>query len=186
MDKGTNAKDMLMGRIIKLKLGYVGVKGRSQEDIQNNVSAKKGIDIEKSYFARHKIYATMPKKYLGTSSLVGSMTTIFYKHIRGFLPSIIKEINGKARDCKDKLKDLGPPLPHDAQDKLHLLWNMVTAFCESFKNQILGKYDNRRSVRLKNQKYTTGALIRIEFNRLFKNLCARKYKATAKYTDHEI
>jgi len=29
MDKGTNAKEMLMGKIIKLKLGYVGVKGRS-------------------------------------------------------------------------------------------------------------------------------------------------------------
>jgi len=41
-------------------------------------------------------------------------------------------------------------------------------------------------VKLKDQKYTTGALIRIEFNRLFKNLCARKYKATAKYTDLEI
>jgi hypothetical protein len=29
MDKGTNAKKMLMGNIIGLKLGYVGVKGRS-------------------------------------------------------------------------------------------------------------------------------------------------------------
>jgi hypothetical protein len=69
-------------------------------------------------------------------------------------------------------------MPSEAQDKLHLLWNLVTDFCESFKNQILGKYDNRRSVKLKDQKYTTGALIRLDFNRLFKNLCARRYKAT--------
>jgi len=30
MDKGTNAKKMLMGQEIPLRLGYVGVKGRSQ------------------------------------------------------------------------------------------------------------------------------------------------------------
>ena len=77
-------------------------------------------------------------------------------------------------------------MPSEAQDKLHLLWNLVTDFCESFKNQILGKYDNRRSVKLKDQKYTTGALIRLDFNRLFKNLCARRYKATQKYTDNQI
>jgi len=29
MDKGTNAKNMLLGKIIKLKLGFVGVIGRS-------------------------------------------------------------------------------------------------------------------------------------------------------------
>ena len=29
MDKGTNAKRMLEGKIIRLKLGYVGCKGRS-------------------------------------------------------------------------------------------------------------------------------------------------------------
>ena len=29
MDDGCNAKNMLLGKVIKLKLGYVGVKGRS-------------------------------------------------------------------------------------------------------------------------------------------------------------
>jgi len=30
MDKGTNAKKMLLGQDIPLKLGFVGIKGRSQ------------------------------------------------------------------------------------------------------------------------------------------------------------
>ena len=62
------------------------------------------------------------------------MTKIFFKHVRKFMPTIVKEINLKARDCKEKLRDLGPPLPVQAQDKLHLLWNMITDFCEYFKN----------------------------------------------------
>jgi len=105
------------------------------------------------------------------------------------MPSIVKEINSKAMDCKEKLKDLGPELPSNSQDKLHLLWGLVSDFCESFKNQILGKYDNRRNIRIKDSKYTTGTKIRMEFNRLFKNIDTRrnkKYRATAKYDDEKI
>ena len=29
MDKGTDAKNMLLGKGVHLKLGYVGIKGRS-------------------------------------------------------------------------------------------------------------------------------------------------------------
>jgi len=53
----------------------------------------------------------MPRKYVGTKSLIEKQTTIFYKHIRRFLPKIIKDINQKAKDCKMKLRDLGEPLP---------------------------------------------------------------------------
>jgi len=35
MDRGTNAKKMIMNQEVKLRLGYVGVKNRAQEDIIN-------------------------------------------------------------------------------------------------------------------------------------------------------
>ncbi len=38
MDKGTDARKMLLNKEIPLRLGYVGVKGRTQEDINNGVS----------------------------------------------------------------------------------------------------------------------------------------------------
>jgi hypothetical protein len=34
MDRGTDAYDVLCGRIIPIKLGIIGVVNRSQEDIQ--------------------------------------------------------------------------------------------------------------------------------------------------------
>lgn len=37
MDKGTNAKKMLMNEEIHLKLGYIGIVNRAQEDIINKV-----------------------------------------------------------------------------------------------------------------------------------------------------
>ena len=35
MDRGTNAKRMIMNQEIQLRLGFVGVKNRAQEDIVN-------------------------------------------------------------------------------------------------------------------------------------------------------
>ncbi len=40
MDKGTNAKRMLLGQDVPLRLGYVGVKNRSQQDIVDNMSVQ--------------------------------------------------------------------------------------------------------------------------------------------------
>lgn len=40
MDRGTNAKRMIMNQDVTLRLGYVGVKNRAQEDIINQISVK--------------------------------------------------------------------------------------------------------------------------------------------------
>lgn len=37
MDKGTSAKKMLLNEEIHLKLGYIGIVNRAQEDINNRV-----------------------------------------------------------------------------------------------------------------------------------------------------
>ncbi len=59
MDKGTDARKMLMGEEIQLKLGYVGVRNRSQQDINDKVKVKKSIDEEREYFSKHPVYCTM-------------------------------------------------------------------------------------------------------------------------------
>lgn len=50
MDKGTDAKSMLEGREVPLKLGYVGIRNRSQQDIIDKVKVKKAIELEQDFF----------------------------------------------------------------------------------------------------------------------------------------
>jgi hypothetical protein len=38
MDKGTNAKRMLEGKDVQLRLGFIGIKNRSQQDIMDRIS----------------------------------------------------------------------------------------------------------------------------------------------------
>ena len=37
MDRGTNARRLLLGQEVPLRLGYVGIKNRSQQDIRDNM-----------------------------------------------------------------------------------------------------------------------------------------------------
>jgi dynamin 1-like protein len=60
MDRGTNAKNMLSGKDVPLRLGYVGVKNRSQADINENMAVKDAVEREKLYFATHPVYSTLP------------------------------------------------------------------------------------------------------------------------------
>lgn len=43
MDKGTSAKRMLQGQDVPLRLGYVGVKNRSQQDINDNMTVQEAL-----------------------------------------------------------------------------------------------------------------------------------------------
>jgi vacuolar protein sorting-associated protein 1 len=144
MDKGTNAKRMLSGQDVPLRLGYVGVKNRSQQDIIDNMTVRDAIEREKLYFSTHPIYSTLPQGMIGTDVLTSKLTKILFTHIKHNLPEITKEIREKIRDIEDRLRDLGPPLPKDGTEKMHLLWNMITDFVTIYKNTITGKFDSKR------------------------------------------
>jgi len=187
MDKGTNAKKPLLGQEIPLKMGFVGVKGRSQQDIQDKMKVKRALELEKQFFATHPVYSTMPPGYCGTDHLTTKLTKVFFNHIKKSLPEVQKEISAKIKDCDDRLKILGTPLPSTQKEKLHLLWNMITGFVENFKNTLKGKYDAKHS---KNQKLTGelsgGAKIKLMFNELYGTYLESSYKATSDYQDKDI
>ena len=126
MDRGTNAKRMIMNQEVQLRLGYIGVKNRAQEDIVNQLSVKEAMEKEQAYFASHPIYSTMPPGYLGCETLTTKLTKILFTHIKHNLPEIIREIQEKNSEAQSELDDLGPPLPSTQAEKMHVLWNMIT------------------------------------------------------------
>lgn len=50
MDRGTNASDVLTNKKYPLKLGWVGVVNRSQQDIDGNKSLEQARNAEKAFF----------------------------------------------------------------------------------------------------------------------------------------
>ena len=144
MDKGTNAKRMIEGKDISLRLGFIGIKNRSQQDIIDRIPVKKAIEKEQLYFSTHPIYSTMPQSLLGINNLTTKLTKILFTHIKFTLPEIMKEIRQKAKETEDDLRDLGPAMPSQDTEKMQLLWNMITDFIQTYKNTISGRYDSKR------------------------------------------
>ncbi|EGR28835.1 hypothetical protein IMG5_168710 [Ichthyophthirius multifiliis] len=184
MDKGTNAERMILGIDIPLKLGFVGVVNRSQQDIEQKKRVKKAIEEEDKFFKEHPVYQKMDPKHLGTKALTQKLSNVLFIHIRRFLPTIINEIKDKLKECEDRLRDLGPSLPVEQKDKMQLIWTMITDFTENFKNSIKGKYDQRRTDI--QQELSAGAVIKMMFNELYEDQIQKGYQATKNYTDRDI
>lgn len=184
MDRGTNAKRMLMNEEIKLKLGFVGVKGRSQADIQEGMKVNQALQTERNYFARHPVYSNLPPGILGTEALVNKLTTTMYKHIKKVMPSIIHEIDTKIFESEKGYKELGTPLPVEDREKLLLVWTLISEFSEKVKTSISGEYNPEMSRGKKD--LLGGVRIRLKFNELFIDEMSLRYKASKRYGDAEI
>lgn len=117
MDRGTNAKRMIEGKDVNLRLGFIGIKNRSQQDIMDRISVKVAIEREQLYFSTHPVYSTMQQNLLGIGNLTNKLTKILFTHIKHNLPEIMKEIRAKQKETEDDLRDLGPSMPHDAVQK---------------------------------------------------------------------
>ena len=78
MDKGTSAKRMIEGKDVALRMGFVGVKNRSQQDIIDRVNVKVALEREKAWFANHPIYSTMPQGMLGIGTLTTKLLSLIH------------------------------------------------------------------------------------------------------------
>lgn len=185
MDRGTDARAVLSNKEIPLRYGYVGIKNRSQEDIQNKVKVKESLDKEEKFFRQNPIYCTMDSSVLGTRALTRRLTEILFKSIKSHLPSISREINEKVKECEDKLKSLGEPLPREGKEKIHMLWKLITEFTEQFRAQIKGKYEYNVAKESKGT-ISGGALVKIMFTELYQEFSDPSYKVTSGITDKDI
>lgn len=62
MDAGTNALDILTGRVFPLKLGFVGLVNRSQQDILTNKPIEEALKSEQEFFQRHPAYRSIASR----------------------------------------------------------------------------------------------------------------------------
>lgn len=85
MDAGTDAIDILCGRVIPVKLGIIGVVNRSQQDIIDNKSINDQLKDEAGYLQRK--YPTLATRN-GTQYLAKTLNRLLMHHIRDCLPDL--------------------------------------------------------------------------------------------------
>ncbi|CAD8128303.1 unnamed protein product [Paramecium sonneborni] len=187
MDQGTNAFKMLKGEEVPLKYGYVGVKLRSQQEINDNIPIIQAVLREKNFFANHPVYSTIPGEIFGTQVLTRKLTTILYRRIRSFLPELMREINNRVGKIQVRLDVLGPGLPVEDSDKMHYIWKLIHEFSVRFRNSITGSYQKVKSTK-KNDFFQVpaGAKIKLLFSELYDEFNDLDYQALKKYSEDDI
>ncbi|XP_054844216.1 dynamin-1-like protein isoform X3 [Eublepharis macularius] len=130
MDAGTDAMDVLMGRVIPVKLGIIGVVNRSQLDINNKKSVVDSIRDE---------YAFLQKKYPslanrnGTKYLARTLNRLLMHHIRDCLPELKTRINVLAAQYQSLLNSYGEPVDDKSATLLQLITKFATEYCNTIE-----------------------------------------------------
>ena len=82
---GTDAIDILCGRVVPVKLGIIGVINRSQQDIKDNKNIVDQLKDEASFLQRK--YPTLATRN-GTPFLAKTLNRLLMHHIRDCLPEL--------------------------------------------------------------------------------------------------
>eukprot|EP01119_Soliformovum_irregulare_P001273 TRINITY_DN109_c1_g1_i1.p1 TRINITY_DN109_c1_g1~~TRINITY_DN109_c1_g1_i1.p1 ORF type:complete len:741 (+),score=223.79 TRINITY_DN109_c1_g1_i1:225-2447(+) len=161
MDKGTDAMDMLMGRIIPLKLGYIGVVNRSQLDIQNKKTIRDSLKSELDYFNSHPLYRTIANRS-GTTFLAKTLNRILIQHIRDCLPELKQKVNKMLAEAQQEILTYGDPLYDTKNSQGALLLQIITQFTANYRDAIDGKLTD-----LSVNELYGGARVNYIFNEIF-------------------
>lgn len=161
MDQGTDVVDILAGRVIPLRLGYVPVVNRGQRDIDQSRSIASALEAEKKFFETHPSYASKAQ-YCGTPWLARKLNIILMHHIRNTLPDIKARIGQQLSKYRTELQALGGPMGETNPGSLVL--STITEFCTEFRSAIDGNTND-----LSQNELSGGARISFVYHELYNN-----------------
>lgn len=137
MDQGTNAMEILSGRIYPLRLGFIGVVNRSQQDINNNVPMLDARRAEEEFFRTHLAYRNIAHK-CGTQYLAKTLNQVLMSHIRDRLPDMKARLNTLMGQAQQELLSFGDTAFMGDQHRGTLILKMMTQFAKDFVASIDG------------------------------------------------
>ncbi|XP_043480680.1 dynamin-1-like protein [Leptopilina heterotoma] len=135
MDAGTDAIDILCGRVIPVKLGIIGVVNRSQQDINNKKTIQDALKDEATFLQRK--YPTLAHRN-GTPYLAKTLNRLLMQHIRDCLPDLKSRVNVQVSQYQALLNSYG----EDVGDKSQTLLQIITKFASSYCSTIEGTARN--------------------------------------------
>lgn len=161
MDHGTNALDILSGRVYPLKLGFIGVVNRSQQDIQGNKPMEEALKAESEFFRHHPAYRNIAIR-CGTHYLAKTLNTTLMAHIRERMPDIKARLNTLMGQTQQELASYGDMHFSGKEHRGSLILQQMTRFATSFISSIDGT-----STEISTKELCGGARIYYIFNSVF-------------------
>ncbi|KAJ8096893.1 Dynamin central region-domain-containing protein [Lipomyces tetrasporus] len=160
MDQGTDVVDILAGRVIPLRLGYVPVINRGQRDIEQGKAITSALEHEREFFENHPSYRAKAQ-YCGTPFLARKLNMILMHHIKATLPDIKQRIQSTLSKYQLELAQLGD---NTLGTPSNIVLNVITEFCNEYRTILDGNSQELSSLEL-----SGGARISFVFHELYSN-----------------
>ena len=144
VDKGAEEEVMavLQGHRKPLRLGYIMVKNRSQEQINAGLTLADAKISEQQYFLEHSHFGRLDSTFFGVENLASTLTSVLVGRIRDTLPQIRKEVQAKLKEVSQTLADLGKPPPSTADECRMEFSSLLNSVAGDLRNSVDGKYDS--------------------------------------------
>lgn len=130
MDAGTDAIDILCGRVIPVKLGIIGVVNRSQQDIIDKKTISDALKDEATYLQRK--YPTIATRN-GTPYLAKTLNRLLMHHIRDCLPELKVRVNVMISQFQSLLNSYGDDVSDKSQTLLQIITKFASAYCSTIE-----------------------------------------------------
>ncbi|KAL0891465.1 hypothetical protein Bca101_015448 [Brassica carinata] len=160
MDKGTDARDLLLGKVVPLRLGYVGVVNRCQEDILLNRSVKEALSAEEKFFRSRPAYHGLADR-VGIPQLAKKLNQILVQHIKALLPDLKSRISNALVATAKEHQSYGE-ITESRAGQGALLLNFLSKYCEAYSSLLEGK-----SEEMSTSELSGGARIHYIFQSIF-------------------
>ncbi|XP_024959228.1 dynamin-related protein 3A-like isoform X3 [Cynara cardunculus var. scolymus] len=160
MDRGTDARNFLLGKVIPLRLGYVGVVNRSQEDIMFNRTIKDALVAEEKFFRNRPVYSELADR-CGVPQLAKKLNQILVQHIKTVLPGLKSRVSATLVSVAKEHASYGE-ITESKAGMGALLLNILSKYSEAFSSMIEGKNEEMSTSEL-----SGGARIHYIFQSIF-------------------
>ena len=136
MDRGTNARDVLEGRSVQLKHGWIAVVNRAQADINSKMTMDECRKKEMQFFETSPHYKGL--RNVGMGSLTHKLCRKLEEAIVRQIPKIQQTINKGVQDMQKELKTLGPLTANNRGAMVHTILSMCRDFDSSYATMLDG------------------------------------------------
>ncbi|XP_050955769.1 interferon-induced GTP-binding protein Mx3 [Labeo rohita] len=136
IDKGTekNILAIVHNSVIPLSKGYIMVKCRGQQQINDEISLEEAAQIERDFFQNHDYFRCLLEEDKATvKSLAIKLTQDLVDHIKKSLPQLHEQIKKHLWNARRALKECEDGPPEDLEGAKEFLIKTLNRFNEQIK-----------------------------------------------------
>ncbi|XP_026057819.1 interferon-induced GTP-binding protein Mx3-like isoform X2 [Carassius auratus] len=149
IDKGTEKSVLAIvhNKVIPLRKGYIMVKCRGQQQINDEVPLEEAAQMERDFFQNHDHFRCLLEEGKVTiKCLAIKLTLDLVDHIKNSLPPLQQHIQKQLCSVKRALRDCEAGPPDDLEGAKEFLIETLNGFNEKIKSLLSGEPKNGKSL----------------------------------------